>query len=300
MGDEVLALGCTPFCADLVDLVFVVTGFGNLPGELERDVKREGFRKDAYLTGGRDRLEARDDRDCDSGCTALVHEVVVDLIVEEHLCDDVVGAGIDFLLEVGDVGLDVRCLEVLFGIGADADTEVPVVCFKASASSVGAASLVTADAFYQFAGVPVASRSRGESLFSCHTVSSEGNKIVDSQKGHIVKSALDFLYGVAAADQVRNDFYVILRHNGSADGGLADTVAHHMSAEASVRFLTEFELVPVACDVDIFGLELHKWSYAFKEFVLGDASQGRNYFDRREGLRALGQDFGYFHIVVVI
>ena len=52
VGDEVLALGCTPFCADLIDGFFVVSGFGNLPGEFERDVEGEGFRKDAYLTGG--------------------------------------------------------------------------------------------------------------------------------------------------------------------------------------------------------------------------------------------------------
>ena len=300
VGDEVFALGCAPFGADLVDFVSVVACFGYLLGEFERDVEGESFGKDADLLECGDRFQSRDDRDGDSGCAAFVHKVVVHLVVEEHLGDDVVGAGVDFLLEVGDVGFDVRCLEVLFGVGADADTEVPFVSFKTPASSVGAAALVAADAFHQFACVSVAAWSRGETFLSCHAVASEGNDVVYSEEGHIVKPALYFLYGVAAADEVGNDFYVIFRHDRSTYGGLADAVAYHMPAEASVCFFPELEFVPVTGDVDIFRLELHEWSDAFKKLVLCDASERRNYFDRREGLRALGQDFGYFHSVVII
>ena len=99
VGDEVLALGCAPFGADLVDFVSIVACFGYLLGEFERDVEGESFRKDADLLGCGDRFQSRDDRDGDSGCAAFVHKVVVHLVVEEHLGDDVVGAGVDFLLD---------------------------------------------------------------------------------------------------------------------------------------------------------------------------------------------------------
>ena len=74
-----------------------------------------------------DRLQAGDDRDRNACGTAFLDEIVVNLVVEEHLCDHIVRTGIHFPLQVGDVGLKVRCLEMFFRVGADADAEIPVV-----------------------------------------------------------------------------------------------------------------------------------------------------------------------------
>ena len=65
VGYEVLALLRAPFCAYPVHLLLVVPGSLHGLGKLYRYVEREGFRKGAYLTAGRQGLETRNYRNAD-------------------------------------------------------------------------------------------------------------------------------------------------------------------------------------------------------------------------------------------
>ena len=70
------------------------------------------------------RLDPRDDRHRNIRLSALFDKAEVDLVVEEHLRDDVVGTRVDLLLEHGDVELKVGRLAVLLGVAGDPDAEV--------------------------------------------------------------------------------------------------------------------------------------------------------------------------------
>lgn len=67
--------------------------------------------------------DAGDDGDLDSGQIATVAEVVEVAVVEEHLGDDEVGAGVGFGFEVVHLGHAVWCAGVSFWESGDADAE---------------------------------------------------------------------------------------------------------------------------------------------------------------------------------
>ena len=104
---------------------------------------------------------------------------------------------------------------MLLRISAHADAEISAVkcsggfLLALEPSLVRCASLIFSDAFYKFAGVSVSTRSRGESLLSRHTVTSERDDVVDAQKFQIVKLAFDLFSCSAGADYMRYRFDVV-------------------------------------------------------------------------------------------
>ena len=98
---------------------------------------------------------------------------------------------------------------MLFRVCSYSYAEVSVIGVQPFASSVGTASLVVPDSFYKFAGVSVSSRSRGEPLFSCHAVSSKSQYVVDAKECQIIKPAFYLFYGIAPADQMGHNIYII-------------------------------------------------------------------------------------------
>ena len=145
MCDEVLALHSAPFCTDLIDRGLVIASLSYFLGQFKRDVKRECLGKYADLTCCREGFETGDDRYVDACSAALLYEVIVDLVVEEHLCDHIVRTSVDLAFQICDVGLKIRRLEMLLRICSHSDAEVSVVGFKASFSAVRVASLVASD-----------------------------------------------------------------------------------------------------------------------------------------------------------
>ncbi|MNT78886.1 hypothetical protein D3C72_2181690 [compost metagenome] len=71
-----------------------------------------------------DRLDARHDRRDDAGGAGAFDIAQIIAIREEHLGDGPIGAGVDLALEIVDLGLPVRALRVLFGIGGHRNVEV--------------------------------------------------------------------------------------------------------------------------------------------------------------------------------
>ena len=113
------------------------------------------------------------DRDGDSCRPASVHEFIEDLVVEEHLGCDVVRSGIDLALEVRDVLVHIRGLEMLLRIASDSDSEKALTAVLL---------LETAYRPHEFVGVVVTSRDRGEAFFASETVSPQGQDIGYSHK----------------------------------------------------------------------------------------------------------------------
>ena len=99
MGQQVTALGYAPVCPYLVNGFLVSSGRAYFPGKLHRYVYGEGFRKEGHLAGSGKRLEPRYHRHCDSCLAASVHVVIEHAVVEKHLGDDIVGAGIHLLFQ---------------------------------------------------------------------------------------------------------------------------------------------------------------------------------------------------------
>ena len=186
---------------------------------------------DADLARCRNRFETRDYRYIDACRAALFHEVIVDLIVEEHLGDDIVCSCVNFTFQVCDVGLQIRRLEMLLRICSDSNAEVSVIGLEPSFPAICVASLVASDAFHKLARIAVAAKGRGEPFFARHAVSTQRNNIVNSHESQVVQLAFDLFRCTASADDMRHDFHVIFRHDRSAYSCLTDAVSNQVLCE---------------------------------------------------------------------
>ena len=123
VGEEILALGSAPLGSDAVDFFLVVSGCGDSFGKFFRNIQRKRLRQKSHLAGCRNRFQARNDRDIDTGFPAQVDETVENLVVEKHLCNNVIRARIDLALQIFNVRFNVGALEMLFRITADTYAE---------------------------------------------------------------------------------------------------------------------------------------------------------------------------------
>ena len=77
------------------------------------------------LTGNR--LQSRNDGYADTRIAYLINKTVILVVVEEHLCDNVVGTSLHLLLQIVDVCIEVGCFVVFFGLGCHTHAEI---CWK--------------------------------------------------------------------------------------------------------------------------------------------------------------------------
>ena len=244
-----------------------------------------------YLPGGGQRLQPGDDGNTDSSLAAFVPEGVEILVVEEHLGDDVVRAGIDFLLEVQYIRLDVRGLEMLLGIGSDSYAEALLkLPFP----------FVAPYRFHKLGCVAETSRHSFETLLSCDAISPEGQDIANAHKAKVLQLRPYLVGRIASADDVRHDFKLELFLDDAANSRLAHPPAHQMTTVGPVVQRPEFKFVPMVCDIDIWGIELHQRRNVPDEFVLGYAFERRYNFQRKEGFVLLGQYFTDFHSAILV
>ena len=282
---KVLALCGGPFLSDPVDCFPVVPEGEDLVCQLARNVDREGFRKELQMPEGRNRLDSRDDRNAYASLAALVHETVVHIVVEEHLGYDVVGSGIDLLLEVVDVGLDVGSLEMLLGIASDSDSEeafTAVPLFEVP------------DRPDQFVRMGEPSRSRCEPLFAGKAVAPQSEDIRDAHEFEILKLEFDLMGRGSAADDVRDDIDLQLGLYGTADCRFAYATPDKPSGEGPVFLLDIFDLVPVAGNVDVPGIELGERSYVVDELFFGNPCERGYDFQGSVGSVVLCQNIRLF------
>ena len=180
VGKQVFALGGAPFDAYLV-YFFVVFAFPHFLHQFLREVDAERSRQHFDVGLGGNGFQAGDDGRGDSCRPAFFDESVEFAVVEEHLGDDVVGAGIYFPFQVFDVDVDVRGFVVFFRIGGNTDAEVGMhgvgQCFVQVDSLVHIVNL-----FDQFVAVPVSVGFRGKVFLSGNGVAAQCHNVLDVQE----------------------------------------------------------------------------------------------------------------------
>ena len=98
-------------------------------GQVGRQIDVESLGEYGQLFFRVDGFHSGNDRNGDAHLPATLHEVMEFLIVEEHLCDDVVGTQLHFFLQVLHVGIHVGRLEMFFRVAGHTDTESGFVRF---------------------------------------------------------------------------------------------------------------------------------------------------------------------------
>ncbi len=143
--EQVADLCECPVDADDLDDVGVDLGHFEATGE-RCGQHRAGEGGDAQnLLHREDRHETGNDGNGDAGGAALVHEAVIDRVVEKQLGGHKRSAGVHLALEVVEIDFHGRSLGVFLGVTSDSETEVWVALFKKSDEFVGVAEAVGRD-----------------------------------------------------------------------------------------------------------------------------------------------------------
>ncbi len=159
-----------------------------------------------------DRQDPGDDGDVDAGLAHLGEPVEVDLVVEEELADQELGAGLDLLAQIGDVGLGGGGLGVDLGVAGGADPEP-------------ARRLEAADEGRELGRAGEAAGRRGEVLLAARRVAAQGEDVLDARVGEAPQGRLEPLDRLADHAQVSHRLDPVLlldprRHlDGAVTGG---------------------------------------------------------------------------------
>ena len=191
---------------------------GDFVGKRRRDVAVEQLGKAGEMPFGTQDLDPRDDRDRDALPTALVDEAEEAGIVEEHLGDDVIGAGIDLVLHPGDVGLQVGCLEVLLRIPGGTDAEigwgdVDEILEKDTLVHVG-------DLGDEVAGIFVAASTMVQRLGVANRVAADRQQVVDAEVVELDEEVFALFLAESLTENVRYgvDLELVLNERAEAEG----------------------------------------------------------------------------------
>ena len=207
----------------------------------------EGPRDALEVSAAGQHLEPRDDRHRHAGLTARLHVGEVVLVLEEHLGDDVLGAGLHLLQGAADVGLEVGRLEVLLGIAGAPHAELGR---RRVQVLVEVLALVHAlDLADQIGRVDVASAPVAERLPVALVVAADGQDVVDAQEAELDEEVLGLLLGEAMAEDVGDRVDLVLVLNQRADTEGARPLALDVPLD-SVRGLLVDDLRRMAGDVD--------------------------------------------------
>ena len=279
---ELLGLVDRPFYPDLAGRLCVLAAGPDGLHQLFGQADAEGAGQDLQVLGRRDRLDARDDRYRDARFAAALHEIEVLAVVEEHLGHDVVGSRIDLLLEVLEVALGVRRLEMLFGIARHAYRELGVVALLDFA--VDKFSPVHGlDLAHQVGGVGVSLGVGDEAGFVLPLVAPQRQHVVQPQEIHVDQRILDVVFRPAAADQVGNHLHVVLAPDRGRDADRARTAAHDVPLAASVGADVLFEGFAVEGDVDVGRVEIHQRVDGSEDAARTVPLQGREQLEGETG-----------------
>ncbi len=214
-GDEFDRLLGAPLDAYLPD-GFVVGGFLDGRYQFLGEVDEELARDASELVSLGDGFQARHDGHFNTDTTAGVHVFEVLLVVEEHLGNDVMSAGLHLHFGVVEVGIEVGGFEVFFRIACDADAEIGLF----SIDNIG----VEVDAFvhvgnlaHEVEGIGMALFVWHKTLFKSAGIAAQGEDVVDAQEVEVNEGVFGFVFGEATADEVRDSVHFVAVHDGSAD-----------------------------------------------------------------------------------
>ena len=254
----------------------------------------EGLRDGRQVPPAADRLDPGDDRDGDAGCPALLDKAEVDLVIEEHLRDDVVGPCIDLLLEHGDVELEVGRLPMLFRVAGNADAEVGLLGVLQHRVEVDPPVEID-DLLDKITGVGVPTAGGDKALHPCGGIAAQGQDVLKAEEVELDQIILDLVCSRATADEVgdHRDIEGVLDQGGEGQG--PRPLAHGLAFKKAIGAFDVDDLLLVVGHVDVRRAELAELPYRFQDRLDIPSLQGRNQFKGKEGPLRLGQDVTYTH-----
>ena len=193
-----------------------------------------------------DDLQARDDGNVYPRGPASFHEIEVLRVVEEHLGDDVFGAGVDLGLEIRDVEVQARGLEMLFGIAGDPDAE---------AGRLSAVELVQVAAGIHLLHLAhhvhriLVALSRPDRL-PVGMIAADGQQVVDVEERQFDQRVLGLLAGETVAEQMWHRLHVVPIFQGRAQAQRAGALTGDVPGERAVAQLLEPRIGGVIGHVD--------------------------------------------------
>jgi hypothetical protein len=245
-----------PFGADLFD-IRVSFALEDRIRKIRRQIHVEDLGQHAELLFVGDRLETGDDGDVDVMLPTGFYEVIIFLVVEEHLCGDILRPGVDLGFEVHHIGLEIRRLEMFLGIAGYPDAKIGSAAVLDILFEIDA--LVEADyLFEQVEGIAMAVGFRLEGAFVLRGVAPQDEDIVDAEEMEVDEGVFRLPFGEAAADEVRDGVDLIMVHDCGADAYGAGTFADFDLFEGAIGLFLEHRFAAVIGDIDECRPELHE------------------------------------------
>jgi hypothetical protein len=243
-----------PLDADALNLFLRVRRFefvAELAGELA--VERPRNADEVFLAG--QYFEAGNDRHFDACRAARIDVREVVLILEKHLRDDVLGAGVHFCLRVTDVCGKVGRLEVLLRVAGAAHAELHGRRVEVGVEEV--ALVHGGDLRDEITGVAVSCFAVPQWLLVALVVAANGQDVIDAKVAKLDEEVLRLLLGKPLAKNVRYgvDVVLVLDQRAHAKGAGALTFDRPLNA---VRRLFVDNFGRMARDVDERRTMLHQ------------------------------------------
>lgn len=279
--DQLFALCNGPFGAQ-GGHVLVRSAFDELHGERLRKVYMEELGHEFDVTQQRKRLDARDDGHRDAGLAAFGHKVEELSVVVKELGYDVIGPGVDLLLQEMDVERQVGRLEVFLRVTGHTHAEIERIGVFYVLVHILAAAQV-ADLLYQLQGAGIAALAGYKMRFGLDGIAPQRQHIVYAQETEVDEGVLGLVARETAADQVRYRLDIVLVLNGGADTYRARAFAYgHLFQVTFFAFFVNVFLAVVGY-VYVRRIEGQQGVDGLVDMVDVFAFLGRKYLERKQG-----------------
>lgn len=208
--EEFGGLGDALFDADLFGFDGIVTGAFQIALQTFRQAGTANGSDAHDLLGGENREETRDDGNGDAEVARGFDEIEIMAVVVKELCDDAIGAGIDFAFQVGEVGFKVGRFDVLLGIACDGDAH----------GTDAAVLLMRADEFDELVGVAEAVFGRDELHLTGGGITAEGDDVAYAGVVDALEDDFEVRFAGTDAGEVAGsgDFIAVLNAGGDIEG----------------------------------------------------------------------------------
>ena len=248
MFEEILHLSGGPLDTELLGIIVSFT-FHYLLCEFFRNIAVEGFRHYSELAQLGERLDGRNDRNGYAYLPSLFNESIELLVVVEELGNGIRCAQLLFLQEMLHIHFEVWRLFMLLRIAGY--TAAELVARVLDGSAIKEETVIKLIHLLQEVsgmGMTVLGWCKLPVFF--RLVSSQNENVADAQKLEVEQFVLDVFLRSTAADNMRDDRYVVLILYSACDGHGARSAAHTLAGEETVFQFLVYILAMVRSDVD--------------------------------------------------
>ena len=248
MFEEIFHLSGSPLDTELLG-IFVGFTFQYFLCEFFRNIAVEGFRHYSELAQLGERLDGRNNRDGYAHLPSLFNESIELLVVVEELGNGIRCAQLLFLQEMLHIHFEVGCLFMLLRIAGY--TAAELVARVLDGSAIKEETVIKLiHLLQQVSGMGMTILGWCKLPVFFRLVSSQNEDVADAQKLEVEQFVLDVFLRSTAADNMRDDRYVVLILYSACDGHGARAAAHTLAGEETVFQFLVYILAMVRSDVD--------------------------------------------------